>query len=80
MHISNLKIYVVKPTIPVENLGEEPEGPGAPLILGEKKESQKKGRQATKCRPPPPLNLEQRGGGGFRYGFFHDGLIWIVKM
>lgn len=62
MHISNLKIYVVKPTIPVENLGEEPEGPGAPLILGEKKESQKKGRQATKCRPP--LNLELRGGGG----------------
>ena len=78
MHISNLNIYVVKPTIPVENLGEEPEGPGAPLILGEKKESQKKGRQATKC--PPPSTLSKGGVGGFRYGFFHDGLIWIVKM
>ena len=77
--MSNLKIYVVKPTIPVENLGEEPEGPGAPLILGEKKESQKKGRQATNCRPPPST-LSKRGGGSFRYGFFHDGLIWIVKM
>ena len=63
LHISNLNIYVVKPTIPVKNLGEEPEEPGAPLILGEKKESQKKGRQATKYRPPP-LNLELRGGGG----------------
>ena len=72
-------IFVVKPTIPVENLGEEPEGPGAPLILVEKKESQKKGRQATKC-PPPPSTLSKGGGGGFRYGFFHDGLIWIVKM
>ena len=63
MHISNLNIYVVKPTIPVENLGEEPEGPGAPLILGEKKRIAEEG-PASDEMPPPPLNLEQRGGGG----------------
>ena len=42
-------MYVVKPTIPVE----EPERPGAPLVLGEKKESQKEEEPASDEIPPP---------------------------
>ena len=57
MHISNLNIYVVKPTIPVENLGEEPEGPGAPLILGKKKRIAEEGPASDEMPPPPPSTL-----------------------
>ena len=46
-------MHVVKPTIPVENLGEESERPRAPLILGEKTESQKEEEPASGEIPPP---------------------------